>query len=170
MHSFNSPGPVTLSPSPLPADRRPPTSRAHRSALRTFAGWDRGCAGVAAGLREPPYGTEVLYAVQAGSMKPGHTIPSAQGARDFSYVEMHPPFSSPFSRHIRVRESDGCDGVSVAARGDAASQRRPPNVASWYNRNRDPSSWFSREKGFDFPSRETLSYPENINVLTLNKR
>lgn len=79
-----------------------------------------GCAGVAAGLRGPPYGTEVLYAVQAGSMKPGHTIPSAQGARDFSYVEMHPPFSSPFSRHVRAREADGCDGVSVAARGDAA--------------------------------------------------
>jgi len=89
---------------------------------------------------------EVLYAVQAGSMKPGHTIPSAQDADyDFSYVEMHPPFSSPFSRHVRARESDGCDGVSVAARGDAVSNSvRPPNVASWYDR-----SDFRKKQRFD---------------------
>lgn len=119
--------------SPPPVPHRPPTPDVASAPLRTanVRGWDRGCAGVAAGLRGPPYGTEVLYAVRAGSMKPGHTIPSARQGY-FSYVEMHPPFSSPVlkarprARGRRMRRRFRCG----TRRRRRRFQRRSPNVAS----------------------------------------
>lgn len=129
-HQSFLPSPPALNWFPSPQSlRRPPTptSRAHRSALRMFAGGNvPGCArGVRGGWRgvsrAPTYGTDgmVLYAVRAGSMKPGHQHPlRARGARETSLTfEMHPSIqlSRPGSQRYVLRAQERRCDFSVAA-------------------------------------------------------
>lgn len=125
MHSFNSPRPSHSTPSPpgsplpnLCVDRRPPRrerTAPHCECSRVGTFLDaRGCPRGCGDRRMAPWCCTRCGQVQWNQATP--SPPRAQRARDFSYVEMHPPFSSlsRFSR-IRLRARERRCDFSVAA-------------------------------------------------------
>lgn len=162
MHSFDSPGPVNP-----PVPHRPPTPSVASAPLRTanVRGWDRGCAGVAAGLRGPPYGTEVLYAVRAGSMKPGHTIHPLRAGRARLLVRRNAsPIQLPRSQGTSAR-ARATDATAFPLRHAATPLPAAFTKCRILTRpeSRSPCFFEKKEEFVRFPLREDSLYSENIN-------
>lgn len=161
--------PVRSSPSlpvpPLTADLRRRERTAPHCERSRVGSWVRGgCRGAAGAVVR--HGSVVRGAGRFNETRPHHPLRAGRARllvrRNASPIQLPVLKAHSRARGRRMRRRFRCGTRRHRF------QQRPSNVASWYNRNQDRFGF--RGRGFDFSLQETLSYSENINALTLNKR